>query len=450
MVAGGTDAAEGGGTGGAGDGLVPVDDTGTDPLEEVVPVRFVVTEQTGRETETGSVRLLDGHIEVVVANELQQRAEVLFIRQRTDRGHVDDARGDKAGARFQVLEGKQAFATEALQVGLRLDHAECGLLADHGAHERLLGGVIEADLDLADHLHQALDQGIAPLAALDKQTARAGAALAGGNEGGLHDGMNGAVDVAHIFHDQRVVATHLQCQDLARLAGKLLMQEVAGTGGAGEEEAVDVRIAGQRLAGVDLPLHQVEHPLGQPRLLPHLDHGFSHHGGQLGRLEHDRIAGDERRHNVAVGQVAREVVGAEHGHDAMGLVAHERLGARHGVFHRAGALVMGTDGDGNLALHGRHFGAGLPQGLAGFTGDGQGQRLLVLAEQVGIAAHDGKALFKGQIGPMVEGRAGRLDGRIHLGLACRLTTPDHLVFGRVDGFERLAFTGQPLAIDKLD
>lgn len=44
MVAGGTDAAEGGGTGGAGDGLVPVDDTGTDPLEEVVPVRFVVTD----------------------------------------------------------------------------------------------------------------------------------------------------------------------------------------------------------------------------------------------------------------------------------------------------------------------------------------------------------------------------------------------------------------------
>ena len=41
--------------------------------------------------------------------------------------------------------------------------------------------------------------------------------------------MNGAVDVAHIFHDQRVVATHLQCQDLARLAGKLLMQEAAGT-----------------------------------------------------------------------------------------------------------------------------------------------------------------------------------------------------------------------------
>jgi hypothetical protein len=99
----------------------------------------------------------------------------------------------------------------------------------------------------------------------------------------------------------------------------------------------------------------------------------------------------------------------------MGLVAHERLGARHGVFHRAGTLVMGADGDGNLALHGRHFGAGLPQRLAGFTGDGQGQRLLVLAEQVGIAAHDGKALFKGQIGPMVEGRAGRLDGRIHLG-----------------------------------
>jgi hypothetical protein len=76
--------------------------------------------------------------------------------------------------------------------------------------------------------------------------------------------MDGAVDVAHIFHDQRVVATHLQCQDLARLAGKLLMQEVAGTGGAGEEEAVDVRVARQRLAGVDLPCTRLSTPWAAP------------------------------------------------------------------------------------------------------------------------------------------------------------------------------------------
>ena len=123
---------------------------------------------------------------------------------------------------------------------------------------------------------------------------------------------------------------------------------------------------------------------------------------------------------MAVRQVAREVVGAEHGDHAVGLVAHEGPGAGHGVLHRAGALVMGADGDGDLALHGGDLGAGLPQGLAGFPGYGQGQRLLVLAEQVGVVADDGEALLEGQIGPMVEGRTGRLDGGIHLGLACRL------------------------------
>ncbi len=330
-----------------------------------------------------------------------------------------------------MREGEQALATEALQVGLRLDHAKRRSLAYHGAHERLLGGVIEADLDLADHLYQALDQGIAPLAALDKQAARAGAALARGDEGGLHDGIDGAVDVAHVFHDQRVVAAHLQGKDLARLAGKLLVQEVAGTGRTGEEEAVDVRIAGQRLAGVDLALHQVEHALGQPRLQPDLQHGLGHHGGQLGGLEHHGIAGDQRRHDMAVGQVAREVVGAKHGHDAVGLVAHERLGARHGVLHRAGTLVMGADGDGDLALHGGHFGAGLPQRFAGFAGDGQRQRLLVLAEQVGIAAHNGQTIVEGQIGPIIESMAGSLDGSLHLGGAGGLSLPDNLILGRV-------------------
>ncbi|MNP48149.1 hypothetical protein D3C76_1422510 [compost metagenome] len=118
----------------------------------MVPVRLVVTEQAGGEAEAGGVALVDGGIEVVVANELQQRAEVLFVRQRFDRGHVDDARGDKAGARLQVLEAEQALATERLQLGLGLDHAERRALADHGAHKGLLGGVIETDPDLADHL----------------------------------------------------------------------------------------------------------------------------------------------------------------------------------------------------------------------------------------------------------------------------------------------------------
>ncbi|MND67159.1 hypothetical protein D3C80_585650 [compost metagenome] len=227
MVAGGTYAAEGRGAGGARDGLVPVDYAGADPLEEVLPVRLAVTEQAGGEAEAGGIALIDGGIEVVVANELQQRAEVLFVRQCRHGSHVYDAGGDEAGARFQMLESEQALTPQLLQLGLRLDHAQRRLLAYHGAHKGLFGSVIEADPDLADHLHQAFHQGIPLGAALHKQAAGAGAALAGGDKGRLDYGMDGTVDVAHVFHDQRVVATHLQGQDLARLASKLLVQEVA-------------------------------------------------------------------------------------------------------------------------------------------------------------------------------------------------------------------------------
>ncbi len=330
-----------------------------------------------------------------------------------------------------MLEGKQAFATQLLQVGLRLDHAEGRLLAYHRAHERLFGGVIEADLDLADHLDQSLDQGIAPLAALDKQAAGAGAALTRGDERRLDDGMHRTVDVAHIFHDQRVVAAHLQRQNFARLAGKLLMEEMTGAGGAGKEEAVDIGVASQRLASLDLPLHQIEHSLGQSGLLPHLDHGFGHHGGQLGGFEHHGVTRNQRRDYMAVGQMAREVVGAEHRHHTVGLVTDKRLGARHGIFNGAGTLVVRTDGDGNLALHGGYFGAGLPQRFACFTGDGQGQRLLVLTQQVGIATHYGQAILEIHIRPVVEGGACGLDGGIHLRRAGGSPLPDHLVLGRI-------------------
>ncbi len=134
---------------------------------------------------------------------------------------------------------------------------------------------------------------------------------------------------------------------------------------------------------------------------------------------------------MAVGQMAREVVGTKDRHHTVGLVTDKRLGARHGVFHRTGALVMGADGDGDLALHGGHFGAGLPQRFAGFAGDSQRQRFLVLTQQVGITTHYGQAILKIHIRPVVEGGAGSLDGRIDLSRTGGSALPDHLVFGRI-------------------
>ena len=134
---------------------------------------------------------------------------------------------------------------------------------------------------------------------------------------------------------------------------------------------------------------------------------------------------------MAVGQMTREVVRAEHRHHTVGLVTDKRLGARHGIFNGAGTLVMGTNGDGNLALHGGYFGAGLPQRFACFAGDGQGQHLFLLAKQVGITTHYGQTILKAHVRPVVEGGTGGLDGGIHLRRTGGSPLPDHLVLGRI-------------------
>jgi hypothetical protein len=129
----------------------------------------------------------------------------------------------------------------------------------------------------------------------------------------------------HVPDHQRVVAAHFQRQHLARLAAELLVQRGAGLAAAGEQHAVDQRVLAQRDAGVAAAVDQVQHALRQAGLFPQL-HGLD--GGArrvFARLEHHRVPGDQGRHDVAVRQVAREVVRAEHGEHAV------RAVAQHGI-----------------------------------------------------------------------------------------------------------------------
>ena len=129
---------------------------------------------------------------------------------------------------------------------------------------------------------------------------------------------------------------------------------------------------------------------------------------------------------MVVGQVAREVVGAEHGHDAMGLWRTNALAPGMGFppcrcassWARMEMAILPC----MAATSVRVSTGGLPVSRAMVRASAS------CARRAG--RHSGarwQGALQGQIGPMVEGRAGRLDGRIHLGLACRLTPPDHLV-----------------------
>ena len=70
-----------------------------------------------------------------------------------------------------------------------------------------------------------------------------GAALAGADEGGLDRDRRRGVDVLGVPDDERVVAAHLEREDLVRRVGELAVEREAGAGRAGEEQAVDARAA---------------------------------------------------------------------------------------------------------------------------------------------------------------------------------------------------------------
>ena len=69
-------------------------------------------------------------------------------------------------------------------------------------------------------------------------------------------------------------------------------------------------------------------------------------------------------------------------------------------FGVAGAVVIGGNGDSDLAYHRCHFGAGLPQGLSGFRTDLVRQFFLVLLQQRAKFFHQGLALTERALAPV--------------------------------------------------
>ncbi|MCY1419084.1 hypothetical protein D9M71_346620 [compost metagenome] len=173
-----------------------------------------------------------------------------------------------------------------------------------------------------------------------QQAPRAGATLAGGNERRLDNGIHRRIEVLDLVHHQRVVTPHFQGQDLVWAACELLMQQVAGAAGAGEEQAIDTWVGGQRHTGFTCALHQVQHTRRQAGSNPAVDGKLSDLGGELAGLEHHAVACQQRRHDMAIGQVPGEVVRAEHRHDAVRLVPQNSRGIGQRTTLFAGALAV--------------------------------------------------------------------------------------------------------------
>jgi len=93
-------------------------------------------------------------------------------------------------------------------------------------------------------------------------------------------------------------------------------------------------------------------------------------------FEDDGVAGNQRGHDVTVGQMHREVIRAEYGQHAVRLVTQRRTRPHCPVETALRcAFVVRIDRNLDLGHHGLDFGLGLPKRLAGFARDRVGKVL---------------------------------------------------------------------------
>ena len=233
------------------------------------------------------------------------------------------------------------------------------------------------------------------------------------------------------------------------MAAELAMQLVAHRGAAGKQQPVDPGMAGQGLAGLPPSLDQVDHPRGQSGGQPGLQGGLGGEGSQLRRLEHHRIACQQSRHQMTVGQMAGKVVGPEHRHHPVGPVAQHRLGPRGGETALPGAFSIGLDRELDLAPHGVDLPGGLPAGLTSLPGDGRGQLLLADLQLPPKGLQQGDPLGQRPVRPVLEGQPGGGHRGVDLRLGGTAPGPEPLPGGRIPGVEEFPVAGQPAVVEQV-
>jgi hypothetical protein len=257
------------------------------------------------------------------------------------------------------LDEEQPLAAGLTRESAGARHALIGVRRDQRSHEhaRLEG---RADLQAAQDPGQLLAKGVGD-GPLDEDPPRAGAALPGGG-GDRERGLGGGeVEVGVAAHYDRVVASHLQRQQLARLVEGRLAQGAAHGVGAGEEHRFDVGVHRERAPRIGAALHDLEHAVGQAGPPPQAHRPRADGGREVAGLEHDGVAGREGGHDVSVGQVRGEVEGAQHGQYAAGMEGGAGAGSGFDGRHVAHARI---EGGVDLGRKEGGLAAGVPQGLA--------------------------------------------------------------------------------------
>ena len=148
------------------------------------------------------------------------------------------------------------------------------------------------------------------------------------HDAGLPDGvlnhlMGPGDEVGVARDDRRVLATHLGDAGTRPATLREAAQDAhADRVRTGEGGARHVGMAGQRVPGRGpRPGHEVHYAVGQAGVAERFEQQPATERGVAGDLEHDGVAGGQRRADRPAGQREREVERRDHGPDAVGLQA---------------------------------------------------------------------------------------------------------------------------------
>ena len=263
------------------------------------------------------------------------------------------------------------------------------------------------------------------------QQAGAGAAdVALVEEDAVDDALDGLVDGRVVEDDVGGLAAELEGDPLVG-AGHGLGDRAADLGRAGEGDLVDVRVRDERPAGLAGAGDDVDDAGRQVGLLADLGEQQRGQRRGLGRLEHDRVAGGERRRDLPRQHQQREVPRD----DLAGHAERLRVAAEAGVLELVGPArvveeVRGDDGHVDVAR--------LLDRLAVVDRLQHRELAAALLDDPGDPEEVLGALAAGHPRPDAGvGAPGGLDGGVDVGLAGLGDLGQHLLGGGADRLERL-------------
>ena len=272
------------------------------------------------------------------------------------------------------------------------------------------------------------------------ETVGGGAGLAHVAHLGDHGAVHGRLHVGVLEHDERRVAAELHREPL-QLVGRLTHQHLPDRRGPGEAHLPEPRVGhqgrAQRLGVVGG--HDVEDARRETRLVEDGRQGQHRQRRQLGRLDHHRAAGRDRRADLAGTHGEREVPGGEEQTRTDRLANREQPRAAGRRLHPATVDPHGLLGEPAEELRAvRHLALRLGQRLAHLEADQLGEVVGPVHDRLEGTAQDLAAVSRGRRGPLGLDAGGGVERRHRIVGAAVGDVGDHRLVGRVVDLEPAA------------